>query len=94
VRFFIRQNDKQGFDFLLFVLLRLLYFEKLSTNYFHPSQLQQHGNSPPLEGRRKFFRIFDGVLFNSMIFLAPIETVTPQQELALKESDGARSKSG
>jgi hypothetical protein len=37
--------------------------------------------------------ILTGWFSNSMIFLAPIETVTPQQGLALKESDGARSMS-
>jgi hypothetical protein len=42
----------------------------------------QYENSPPEEGWRKFFGIFDGVVFNIILLLALIETVTPQQELA------------
>jgi hypothetical protein len=32
----------------------------------------QYENSPPEEGWRKFFGIFDGVVFNSILLLAPI----------------------
>ncbi|WP_027378583.1 hypothetical protein [Chryseobacterium daeguense] len=49
---------------------------------------------PYYGGRRKFVRIFDGCFFSSFISLAPIETVTPQQELAKAAARGVKVDSG